>query len=95
MGFQEGMKSTDIVKDLKEKGSDLLVAEWIVWPPAQMINFLLLPTRYRVLYDNSVSLGFDYYYSYVMYRKGKGTTDTEEKDSEDNCEEKKDESDSW
>ncbi len=82
MGWQEGMKTKEIVEDLKDKGKDLLVAEWIIWPPAQMINFFLLPTRFRVLYDNTISLGFDYYYSYVKYRKDKETKNTDCEQSE-------------
>ncbi len=92
VGLQEGRKGNELVKDLKDKGKDLLVAEWIVWPPAQMINFFLLPTKYRVLYDNTVSLGFDYYYSYVKYSKDKdeqiddkGDEDEETADKTDNC----------
>lgn len=42
------------------KGGRLYIAEWIVWPPAQVVNFYFLPTRYRVLYDNVISLAFDW-----------------------------------
>lgn len=41
-------------------------AEWIVWPTAQVINFWILPSRFRVLYDNTISLGYDVYTSYVI-----------------------------
>lgn len=37
-----------------------------VWPTAQVINFWILPNRYRVLYDNTISLGYDIYTSYVI-----------------------------
>ena len=50
-------------------GSNLYAAEWLIWPPAQFINFSLLPTRYRVAFDNLVSLGFDGYTSYIKHRK--------------------------
>ena len=69
IGYLNGANSSVLIKDLREKGLDLLKAEWIVWPPAQLVNFLFLPTKYRVLYDNSVSLGFDCYYSSVAFRK--------------------------
>ena len=51
------------------KGTTLFTAEALIWPPAQYVNFLFLPTRFRVLYDNTVSLGFDCYYSYVKHKK--------------------------
>ena len=59
------------VKEVKQKGLRLYVAEWVVWPPAQIINFYLLPTKYRVLYDNTISLGYDVYTSYVAHDKPK------------------------
>lgn len=55
------------VKQLKQKGWRLYVADWVVWPPAQIINFYFLPTRFRVLYDNTISLGYDVYTSYVAH----------------------------
>ncbi|CAL1268388.1 unnamed protein product [Larinioides sclopetarius] len=61
--------STKHLKDeLLEKGKKIYTAEWIVWPPAQFINFYLLPLRYRVLFDNFISFGFDIYSPYVKYR---------------------------
>ena len=58
----------EMTRDLRHKGTVLLKADWIVWPPAQLVNFSLLPVQFRVLYDNAVSLGFDCYYSHVKYR---------------------------
>ncbi|WAR12881.1 M17L2-like protein [Mya arenaria] len=72
--FLEGKRRHEIKDELIEKGKTLYTAEWIVWPPAQVINFCFLPTKYRVLFDNSVSFGFDWYFSYVKY--GKKTNDT-------------------
>ena len=79
LGFLEGATLKSVAIDLRDKGLQLLKAEWIIWPPAQFINFLFLPTRYRVLYDNTVSLGFDYYYSYVKFRQGKDCEHKQEK----------------
>ena len=41
------------------------MAEWFIWPPAQFVNFYFLPTRFRVIYDNAISLGYDMYTSHV------------------------------
>lgn len=51
------------------KGAKLYIAEWIVWPPAQYLNFYCLPTKYRVLYDNTIAFAFDIYFSKVKYGK--------------------------
>lgn len=53
------------IEELKAKWWKLYVAEWVVWPTAQFINFYFLPTRYRVLYDNTISLGYDVYTSHI------------------------------
>jgi len=45
----------------------MYVAEWCVWPPAQVFNFYYLPTHYRVLYVNTISLAFDWYSSYLLH----------------------------
>ncbi|KAK2152531.1 hypothetical protein LSH36_326g05038 [Paralvinella palmiformis] len=69
IAYSEGATKLEMANEFKTKAPALLKAEWLVWPPAQVINFLVLPTRYRVLYDNLISLGFDNYYSYVKYRR--------------------------
>ncbi|CAK1586040.1 unnamed protein product, partial [Parnassius mnemosyne] len=56
-------------EELKDKFITLYKAEWTVWPPAQIINFYFLPTRFRVLYDNTISLGYDVYTSQVKHSK--------------------------
>lgn len=48
---------------------NFILAEWVVWPPAQIINFYWLPNKYRVLYDNTISLGYDVYTSKVKHGK--------------------------
>lgn len=55
--------------EVKDKFMKLYQAEWVIWPPAQIINFYYLPTRYRVLYDNVISLGYDVYTSHVKHGK--------------------------
>ncbi|KAL7638135.1 UNVERIFIED_CONTAM: hypothetical protein RMT77_011760 [Armadillidium vulgare] len=56
-------------EDLSVKGLQLYLADWVVWPPAQFINFYFLPSKYRVLYDNTISLLYDVYTSHVMYSR--------------------------
>lgn len=58
-----------VKEELFEKGlQNIYLAEWFIWPPAQVINFYCLPLRYRILFDNFVSLGFDIYSPYVKYK---------------------------
>lgn len=54
-------------EEVEDKFVKLYKAEWMVWPPAQVINFYFLPTRFRVLYDSTISLGYDIYTSQVKH----------------------------
>ncbi|KAK4012017.1 mpv17-like protein 2 [Daphnia magna] len=69
VGVLEHMSTAEVLEEIKAKAWRLYAAEWVVWPPAQLINFYLLPTRFRVLYDNTISLGYDVYTSYVKHDK--------------------------
>ncbi|XP_058467904.1 mpv17-like protein 2 [Malaya genurostris] len=66
LGVLRRASLTETIKEMREKFSRLYTAEWVVWPPAQLFNFYVLPTKYRVLYDNTISLGYDVYTSYVI-----------------------------
>lgn len=48
------------------RSSKLFTFSSTVWPVAQFVQFQFLPHRYRVLYDNTISLGYDVYTSYVI-----------------------------
>ena len=57
------------IKDTRELGTQLWLSEWFIWPPAQFVNFYFLPTKYRVVYDNLVSLFYDWYTSHLKHNK--------------------------
>ncbi len=69
LGLCERSGVQRISDELIEKGFEqIYVVEWIVWPPMQFFNFYVLPLRYRILFDNIISLGFDIYSPYVKYK---------------------------
>ena len=69
VGICEQSHWRHVKNELVEKGMEnIYVAEWLIWPPMQLINFALLPLRYRILFDNVISLGFDIYSPYVKYK---------------------------
>ena len=65
IGLFESKSLEELRNDIKNKFIRLYAAEWVVWPVAQIVNFYVLPTRYRVLYDNTISLGYDVYTSRI------------------------------
>lgn len=69
LGLLENTSRDEIIEEIKDKAWKLYVAEWVVWPPAQIINFYWLPNKYRILYDNTISLGYDVYTSKVKHGK--------------------------
>lgn len=69
LAILEGSTFEEMCIEAKQKAWQLYVAEWVVWPPAQLINFYFLPRRYRLLYDSMISLGYDIYRSYVKHNK--------------------------
>lgn len=67
LAILEKTSKDELIEEIKKKAWRLYAAEWVVWPPAQIINFYILPHRFRVLYDNSISLGYDIYTSHVKH----------------------------
>lgn len=69
LGLCEWSSISRVKDELLEKGMEqIYVVEWFIWPPAQYFNFFVLPLRYRILFDNIISLGFDIYSPYVKYK---------------------------
>lgn len=66
-GRLEDRSPASLLNYTVQVGGQLYLAEWIIWPPAQFVNFYFLPTRFRVLYDNIISLVYDTYTSHVKY----------------------------
>ncbi|XP_060810979.1 mpv17-like protein 2 [Bombus pascuorum] len=67
LGILEKSTWTELKGEIIKKAHRLYIAEWVIWPPAQIFNFYFLPNRYRVLYDNTISLGYDVYTSHVKH----------------------------
>ncbi|KAB0792634.1 hypothetical protein PPYR_14593 [Photinus pyralis] len=67
VAYLENATVHEFFESLKKKLWRLYVAEWVLWPPAQAVNFYFVPPKYRLLYDNVISLGYDVYTSYVNH----------------------------
>lgn len=51
------MEGTDPKAKLEASYWEALKKNWMVWPPAQFINFKYVPLEYRVLVVNGISIG--------------------------------------
>ncbi|CAG5120737.1 unnamed protein product [Candidula unifasciata] len=54
-------------EELQKTGTTMCLTDLLVWTPLQIFNFYFLPTRYRILFDNIVSLAMDTFYSHLRF----------------------------
>lgn len=66
-GWMYGQSNVNCWNELKSKIAVILIADWMVWPGAQFVNFYYLHPKYRVLYVNVVTMLYDVFLSYIKH----------------------------
>lgn len=61
----EGRRFSEFADKYRRVWSDMLVANWQLWVPAQLINFALVPVPLQVLFMNMTSVLWTCYLSMV------------------------------
>ncbi len=69
INFVEGKPINHGIKDLKDKYIDTMIANYKIWPAANLINFMFIPNQYQVLWANFISLLFNAVLSYIHNSK--------------------------
>ncbi|XP_067937624.1 protein Mpv17-like isoform X2 [Watersipora subatra] len=66
MGVLKGENWTALTSGLKETLPSIILSNYKLWPAAQLFNFYLVPLQHRVLFANTISLGWNTYMSWKV-----------------------------
>jgi protein Mpv17 len=68
MGMMEGRTRSQIKQKYQDLYGDAIVANWKVWPVAQLVNFRFMPLPYRVPFSQACGVFWTLYLSMLNSR---------------------------
>jgi protein Mpv17 len=71
LGLAEGKSFGEIGQKINDSLATAVTGSWVVWIPAHTINFRFIPTEQRLLYINSIQIGYNVFLSVIGNRSNK------------------------
>lgn len=65
LSLMEGKSWTDYTNKLKADLKTAVMGSWAVWVPAHTINFAFVPPQQRLLYINTIQIGYNVFLSFL------------------------------
>ena len=69
LNLMEGKSWQDYVNKLKADLKTAVMGSWAVWVPAHTINFAFVPPSQRLLYINTIQIGYNVFLSFLGNKK--------------------------
>jgi protein Mpv17 len=65
LNVMEGKSFDDYVAKIKADLKTAVMGSWVVWVPAHTINFAFVPPSQRLLYINTIQIGYNVFLSFL------------------------------
>ncbi|CAM9718156.1 unnamed protein product [Discosporangium mesarthrocarpum] len=69
LGQAEGKSMTQIKEKIEADLATAVMGSWTVWIPAHTVNFAFIPTSQRLLYINTIQIGYNMFLSFLGNKK--------------------------
>lgn len=77
LNLVEGKSFADYKKKIQADLKTAVMGSWAVWVPAHTINFAFIPPSQRLLYINSIQIGYNIFLSFLGNKKVEGDEEEE------------------
>ena len=74
----EGKSFEDYKNKIQADLKTAVMGSWAVWVPAHTINFAFIPPSQRLLYINSIQIGYNVFLSFLGNKKVEAADDKKE-----------------
>jgi len=78
LNFTEGKSMEEYKNKLSADLKTAVMGSWAVWVPAHTINFAFIPPSQRLLYINTIQIGYNVFLSFLGNKKADGGEEKKE-----------------